>query len=167
MHEFSITEEQRKRAYEISYPDKVFNQNLTGERAGMIGALGEIMVADYFELEPHRYTGEDDEVYHYDINLWSVKLEVKTMNVYKPPTRMSDCCLTDYFDQKCDAYVFTAILNDQSKGWIEGWIRKGDFEKKAHYVKAGTIRERDGFKYQWNNYIVHVSDLESISGLKI
>jgi hypothetical protein len=166
MHEFIITDDQRKRAFEISFPDQVFNQNLTGQRAGMVGALGEILVSDYLGVDPHQYK-EEDSVYHYDIDHYGVKLEVKTMNVFRKPNKRSDCCLTDYFDQKCDAYVFTAILDDHSKGWIEGWIRKQDFKKKEEFIPAGTVRERDGFTYKWNNHIVHVKDLNDIGRLKV
>jgi hypothetical protein len=167
MHEFIITDDQRKRAFEISFPDQVFNQNKTGERAGMVGALGEIIVSDYLGVKPHAYKKDDGSVYDFDIDLFDIKLEVKTMNVYKAPTLDSDCCLTDYYDQKCDVYVFTAILNDQSKGWIEGWIRKKDFNKTEKFIPAGTVRERDGFTYKWNNHIVHVKDLNDIGRLKV
>ena len=66
MIEVDITEEQRDRAYDISNPGKVFNQNKTGARAGFIGALGEIVVSDYLGIEAHVYD-EELEVYDYDI----------------------------------------------------------------------------------------------------
>ena len=40
-----------QRARLISNPDVVLNQNKTGSRAGYIGALGEIVVADYLGVE--------------------------------------------------------------------------------------------------------------------
>ena len=118
MKEVSITDDMRKRARLISNPDVVLNQNKTGSRAGYIGALGEIVVADYLGVKPHN----NDEIYNYDMVWNDNNIEVKTMNLYYPPKEGTDCCTTTYYDQKCDMYFFVGLLNDKSKAWIEGSI---------------------------------------------
>ena len=157
MKAVSITDDMRTRARLISNPDIVFNQNKTGPRAGYIGALGEIIVADYLGVQPHN----NDEVYNYDMVWNDNKIEVKTMNLYYPPKEGTDCCTTTYYDQKCDMYFFVGLLNDKSKAWIEGCIYSKDFFKKANYIKKGTTRS-DGFTYKWDNWVVKVKDLSSV-----
>ena len=157
MKAVSITDDMRTRARLISNPDIVFNQNKTGPRAGYIGALGEIVVADYLGVHPHN----NDEVYNYDMVWNDNNIEVKTMNLYYPPKEGTDCCTTTYYDQKCDMYFFVGLLNDKSKAWIEGCIYSKDFFKKANYIKKGTTRS-DGFTYKWDNWVVKVKDLSSV-----
>ena len=164
MIEVEITEEQRDRAYDISNPGKVFNQNKTGARAGFIGALGEIVVSDYLGIKPHVYD-EELEVYDYDIMYKDKRLEVKTMNLYKPPSEITDCCTTTYYSQKCDGYVFVGLLADKSKAWIEGYITAKRFFKDATLMEKGTTRPRDGFVYRWDNWVTTVGNLDPIDKL--
>ena len=161
MKEVIITDDMRRRAKLISNPDVVLSQNKTGSRAGYIGALGEIVVADYLGTTPHN----DKEIYNYDM-LWNgQRVEVKTMNLYNPPKNTTDCCTTTYYDQKCDMYFFVGLLHDKSKAWIEGYIYSKEFYDKADYIKKGTVRG-DGFKYKWDNWVVKVKDLVSVEDNK-
>ena len=58
--------------------------------------------------------------------------------------------------------LFRSLLNDKSKAWIEGCIPTKEFYEKAKLIKAGTKRERDGFVYSWDNWVVTVADLHEL-----
>lgn len=158
MISINISEDQRARARKISNPDLVLKRNRTGKRAGYIGALGEIVVADYLGIKPHN----DSEIWNYDMKFNDTRIEVKTMNLYREPQSFTDCCTTTYYTQNCDMYVFVGLLHDKSRAWIEGCIPTSEFYNRAKFIKAGTRRERDGFTYNWDNWVVSVSDLYDV-----
>lgn len=163
--EFNLTERHKKEARNLnSLKQVILPHNKTGLRATEIGFLGEFIVADYLGCTPH-LNQEGNSIYHYDINYKGYKLEVKSMNRFVKPNYNTDCCLTTYFSQKCDIYVFVGIKNDKQKGWIKGWIDRRRFEDKAKFIKAGTIRTEDNFEYKWDNWIVKLKDLYPINSL--
>lgn len=164
--EVNITEKNRIDSQSLnSLKQTILPHNKTGLRASEIGFLGEIIVADYLGCRPHQ-NQSGKSLYHYDISYKGYMLEVKSMNRYKKPNENTDCCLTTYFSQKCDIYVFIGIKNNKQKGWIKGWIDRKGFEEKAKFIKAGTIRSEDNFEYKWDNWIIKVKDLYPINSLK-
>ena len=164
--EIEISDANREEAQKINtLAGIVLPQNKTGLRATEIGFLGELIVGNYLDSLPH-LNQLGNTVYHYDIIYKGFKIEVKSMNRFVKPLPNTDCCLTTYFSQNCDIYVFVGILNDKRKAWIKGWIDRKGFESKAKFIKAGTVRERDGFIYKWDNWIIQVKDLFPIETLK-
>ena len=169
MIEVFISDKQIKEAENLANIDKAYgtngyleNQNKTGKRAGLVGSLGEIMIRDNVSgIKLHEYQNKRD-MYNYDM-LWNEKkYDAKTMFVYKKPHMKKDACTTAYWEQKPEGFIFAYISNDYKKGWIAGHITYDDFYKKAKFVKAGTVRD-DGFKYEWDNYVCLISDLDQIS----
>ena len=168
MIEVNISDKQLEEAKQLANIDKAYgsegyleNQNKTGKRAGIVGSLGEIIIRDNLNgVRLHEYN-DKREMYNYDMIWNDKKYDAKTMFVYKKPQSFTDACTTAYWEQKPEGFVFAYIQNDYKKGWIAGHLSYDNFYKKSKFVKAGTIRN-DGFKYEWDNHVCTISDLDDI-----
>lgn len=113
--EIEISETNREEAKKLNtLSGIVLPQNKTGLRATEIGFLGELVVGNYLDSSPH-LNQLGNTVYHYDIKFKGYNIEVKSMNRFVKPMVYTDCCLTTYFSQNCDIYVFVGISNDKKK----------------------------------------------------
>lgn len=68
------------------------------------------------------------------------RVDVKTKKVTSKPKDNYLCTVADYnTDQRCDAYLFTRVMDDFSYAWICGWLPKEEFYKLAKFFKKGEI----------------------------
>ena len=111
------------------------------------GYIGEQIVKHAFSnLE---FSTSDD----YDLVYLGKKFDVKSVgcNSFPEPFHVGTV-FNDETKKDIDFYIFTRIKNDNSLGWITGFISKDDFFKKADTIKAGT--KNNNFTYEHNRYTI-------------
>lgn len=87
--------------------------------------------------------GREENTYDYDVVMESgLTVDVKTKMVRSTPRPHYDCSVpAAQVWQGCDVYAFARVLEDMSRGWYCGHLRKADFFAKARLIRAG---EQDG-----------------------
>ncbi len=146
MIEVSITKEQIERAKNLYGFYNIPNSFTKGE-SQIYGALGEIIFADYYNLNKSSHIGDKD----YDFLYRNKKIEIKTKKTSKRPLPYYLCSIPiNSLFQKCDEYVFVRILKDMTKGWICGWITKKNFFNMGFYSREGEIdpTSNDGYTFK-------------------
>ena len=161
MVEIEITEDQRKRAKEL-YEFNVLKGSVTKGKGNEVGALGEVIVLDYFsEKTETEYVGS----YDYDMIIKKKKVDVKTKLQNFAPKPYHRANIFAYnIRQKCDYYCFVAILSDLSKGWIIGWKQKDKFFEEAIFRKKGEVDEggtNEGWTFKDDCYCLNNSQLDN------
>jgi len=150
----SINEEQIKRAEKL-YPFKELDGSITGGKSNIYGALGEIIVYDYFSDK-----AEFKSTYDYDLIIDGYKVDVKTKRSTTTPKPYYLCSIFNYnTKQKCDYYFFTRVKEDLSEGYLLGYIDKKSFYKKAIYNKKGET-DGDYFVFKDNCYNLSIDKLK-------
>lgn len=158
MLEFNTTSNQIERAKEL-YQFQILNNSISKGKGNIIGALGEIIVFDY-------YTKKGVEIIHaqnydYDFLINGFRVECKTLASNFAPDLNYNCHLSAFNDrQKCEYYCFLQALNDYSKVWIKGMIRKEQFNQLKTLKRKGEL---DGnFTFRENTWIIKNHQLTKI-----
>lgn len=150
----SITQGQVDRAKKL-YPFKELRGSITSGKSNIFGSLGEILIQDRFsdrELDLN-------STYDYDLIIDGLKVDVKTKKTTVVPKDHYFCSISAFnTSQKCDYYFFVRILTDLSVGYLLGYIKKGDFFKKAKYKERGDL-DTNGFVFKDNCYNLMIRDL--------
>lgn len=123
------------------------------------GALGEILIIDYYKIPAQNIHGTAD----YDILYDNKKVDIKTKKVSnKPLSTYFSSISHNSFHQKCDEYVFVRINKNMTKAWICGWISKKDFFTKGRYYYEGDIdpTSSKGFTFKNDCMNVPIYELE-------
>jgi len=156
MIEIKITSEQIDRAEKL-YPFDNLNGSIMKGTSDLYGALGEIIVQDYFKSIGKNVSYEGN--YDYDLIIESKKIDVKTKKVLKLNTEYVLASVSAYnTKQQCDFYFFCQVSCDKSKGWILGYKSKSDFFEQAFFRKKGDVDE-DGFVFKGDCYNLKIKDL--------
>tara|TARA_R110000796_G_scaffold161858_2_gene278637 strand:- start:200 stop:736 length:537 start_codon:yes stop_codon:yes gene_type:complete len=158
MIEIKITDEQRKRAEEL-YEFNVLKGSVTKGEGNAVGALGEIIVLDYFG-KLAKYVGD----YDYDLIIRDKKVDVKTKKQKMRPAKHHSCNIFAYnTQQKCDWYCFVFVHQSLNYGWIMGWLTKDEFYKKATFRKGGEADPtlETSWVFKGNCYTIKVTDLDN------
>lgn len=159
MIEISITQQQIKRA-EILYKFKVLNNSITKGEGNLIGALGEIIVFDYYQNKGREV--EHCQHHDFDLMIEGFKVEIKTQETRFKPLHWFTCHVSDYnATQECDFYCFPFVNESMSTAWLAGMIKKNDFKERAVFKKEGEI----GFKkpFLCDTWTVRIDELIKIS----
>ena len=144
MIEINVTEKQLERAKNL-YEFKVLNNSISKGKGNLIGAIGEIVVFDY-------YTNKGKNVIHaqnfqYDLIIENYKIECKTLASNVTPKDYYNCHLSTFNDkQDCDYYCFLHALNDFSKVWIKGMLSKHEVNQLKTFKKKGELDGKFAFK---------------------
>jgi hypothetical protein len=144
MKEINVTEQQLERAKTL-YEFKVLNNSISKGKGNLIGAIGEIVVFDY-------YTNKGKNVIHaqnfqYDLIIENYKIECKTLASNVTPKDYYNCHLSTFNDkQDCDYYCFLHALNDFSKVWIKGMLSKHEVNQLKTFKKKGELDGKFAFK---------------------
>lgn len=146
--EFSPTSEQILKARKISESFALNSRSFMGGKRNLYAFLAEVVVGDF--LEESGWMKPDGFSINYDIvspngKKWDIKNKMTTVK----PRANYNCTIYNYFDQKCDGYIFTRTKKDLSKVWILGWINKSDLlerglEFEAGHVDDNMVMERGG-----------------------
>ena len=156
--EIDITEDQRERAKEL-YDFDDLKDSITSGKSNIFGALGEIIIADY-------YTNMGLEIdfnstYDYDLIMQGYKIDVKTKKTTVEPQDHFFCSIPDCnTTQNCDFYYFVRITEDLETAYILGFKSKDAFFKEAIFNKKGEVD--DGFTFKADCYNLKISQLRKI-----
>ena len=130
--------------------------SITGSRSHVVGAIGEVIVADL--------TGASEaNTYDYDLVRDGERIDVKTKRCNTRPFPHYDCSVAAHgTNQNCDSYVFVRILTDTSRAWILGSIPKPDFYTRATKYKRGDVDPANGFIFKADCYNLPISELSDV-----
>ena len=130
--------------------------SITGSLSHVVGAIGEIIVADAMGAN-------ESNTYDYDLVRDGERIDVKTKRCNTRPFPHYDCSVAAHgTNQNCDSYVFVRILTDTSRAWILGSIPKPDFYTRATKYKRGDIDPTNGFTFKADCYNLPISELSDV-----
>ena len=134
--------------------------SITGSLSHVVGAIGEIIVADAIGAN-------ESNTYDYDLVRDGERIDVKTKRCNTRPFPHYDCSVAAHgANQNCDSYIFVRILTDTSRAWILGSIPKQDFYTKATKYKRGDIDPANGFTFKADCYNLPISELSDVQKSK-
>ena len=126
------------------YDFKKLNNSITEGQSQIYGALGEVMVMNFFKLyyENVEYVGS----YDFDIKINGKKIDVKTIKTDKEPTKDFNANISAFnITQKTDFYLWCSVAENMKYGYIIGYLEKDEFYKIAQLKKKGEI--------DWGNWV--------------
>lgn len=126
------------------YDFKKLNNSITEGQSQIYGALGEVMVMNFFKLyyENVEYVGS----YDFDLKINGKKIDVKTIKTDKEPTKDFNANISAFnITQKTDFYLWCSVAENMKYGYIIGYLEKDEFYKIAQLKKKGEI--------DWGNWV--------------
>lgn len=156
MIEVKITPELIQRARKKTATVGNLQGSITGSLSHVVGAIGEIIVADVMGAD-------ESNTYDYDLVRDGERIDVKTKRCNTRPFPHYDCSVAAHgTKQDCDSYVFVRILTDSSRAWILGSIPKQDFYTKATKHRRGDVDPANGFTFKADCYNLQISELSDV-----
>lgn len=156
MIEVDINDTQIQRA-ESLYTFNSLTGSITRGQSQIYGAIGEILVHDYFVARGA--TVDFNSTYDYDLVINGAKVDVKTKRTTVKPMHDYLCSISSYnIRQKCDYYFFVRVKEGLSKGYLLGYKEKSMFFANAAYQKRGDT-DTNGWKFKDDCYNIPVSGL--------
>lgn len=160
MIEIPINDDYMRRAREKASTVGILQGSITGGTSNVVGAIGEIIVADSIEAK-------QINTYDYDLVKDGVRIDVKTKRCNTKPLPNYDCSVALHgTKQDCDAYVFVRILTDLTKAWILGGISKQSFYKEATLYRKGDVDSDNGFMFKADCYNLKIDKLSPVHEIK-
>ena len=156
----SVTEFHLTRARDLFDFQKLKNSITDGE-GNLAGALGEIIVCEYYNFE-------QTNTFDYDLKINSTRIDVKTKR-FTPrytPDKSWNINVSDFNTrQDCDHYCFVGIADDYSCAYIYGFIAKKEFFKIAVFGKKNDIdpNGNGSWKFKSDCYNILISQLNELS----
>ena len=158
--EIQINSDYMSRAREKASSVGILQGSITGGTRNVIGAIGEVIVADSINAD-------EISTYDYDLVKDGKRIDVKTKRCNTKPLPNYDCSVALHgTKQDCDAYVFVRILTDMSKAWILGGISKHKFYKEATLYRKGDIDYNNGYTFKADCYNLQISQLSPCHEIK-
>lgn len=152
------------------YPFDNLKNSVTQGKSKLIGALGEIAVADFFRSKGYDVVENDGNnrfSYDYDLLINGYKVEVKAnKGKAAPPDFFEYGFLAKNTKQKCDFYFFILIKEDLSDAFLLGFKSRSEFFQKAKFYKSGDPMI-SGFKIVHDTYAIKVSEMDRFKFDKI
>ncbi len=126
--------------------------SITEGRSQLYGAVGEVMVAKYYNAT---YVGN----YDYDLLISNHKVDVKTKRTSHQPKPFYLCSIAaTNIKQECDFYYFVRVRTDLSLCYLLGYLPKDKFFEIADFKKKGDS-DVNNFVFKEDCYNVPVSEL--------
>lgn len=153
--ELTITPAQIEEAKQL-YEFEQLNDSITKGKGNLFGAVGEVVVKDYF---PHAQIVGD---YDFDIMIKGFKVDVKTKRANYPPQPDELCSVAAAnIRQKCDYYFFVRVLENLKTAYLLGYLSKQDFYTKAAFNLKGETDKtsRHGWKFKADCFNIAIKDL--------
>lgn len=126
------------------YDFKKLRNSITEGQSQIYGALGEVMVMNFFKLyyENVEYVGS----YDFDLKINGKKIDVKTIKTDKEPSKDFNANISAFnITQKTDFYLWCSVAENMKYGYIIGYLEKDEFYKIAQLKKKGEI--------DWGNWV--------------
>lgn len=157
MLEIAITPDHISRAKKKTAAVGILQGSITGGLSNVVGAIGEIIVADL--------TGAlESNTHNYDLIENGKRVDVKTKRCNTKPLPNYDCSVAAHgTKQDCDEYVFVRIMCDMSRAWILGRVGKQQFFEKAIRYSRGDVDPANGFVFKADCYNLPIRNLEPVS----
>lgn len=150
----SISLDQLERA-RSRYEFRALNGSITKGASNIYGALGEVLVADYFN---HRSV-VDQSTYDYDLIIDGHRVDVKTKRTTVAPKQDYLCSVSAFnTGQACDYYFFVRINESKTLGYLLGYIGKQEFYRNGFMRNKGDA-DVNGFIFKDDCYNIKISDL--------
>lgn len=156
----NISSSQIKRAEQL-YPFTKLRGSITNGKSNIFGALGEIIIYDFFIK--NGYNVNFFSTYNYDLIINDYKIDVKTKKTSVIPQINYLCSISSYNTvQKCDYYFFVRIKEDMKKGFLLGYLSKKEFFQKSIF-KNKNDKDINGWKFKDDCYNIEISNLHKFS----
>ena len=112
MIEIPINDDYMNRAREKASTVGILQGSITGGTSNVVGAIGEIIVADSIEAEQMN-------TYDYDLVKDGMRIDVKTKRCNSKPKPFYDCSVALHgSNPDCGAYVFVRLLSALTNAWL-------------------------------------------------
>jgi hypothetical protein len=163
IHEVVIKPKWLEQATLLSEEMGVLRNSITRGQGNLAGFIGEIVVYNLV------LGGFHENTFDYDIIKNDVKYDIKTKRCTSTPMPNYECSIAGMNpNQKCDYYIFTRVLNDQSICWVLGFLSKKEYFKKARFCKMGEVDSKShmGWRFKADCYNVEIQDLKDIYKIK-
>ena len=156
MIELKITGESLDAANKL-FEFKKLNNSITEGGGNFAGALGEVLVCDYFK-------GEQKNTFDYDLIINNKKIDVKTKRFtekFKPNNKWNLNIPDFNTTQACDYYCFVGMADDYKRAFLYGFIEKVKFYEIATFGKAGAIdpNGNGSWKFRADCYNILIAEL--------
>ncbi len=149
-----INNEQIQRAKSL-YPFGALNGSITNGRSNIYGALGEVVVMDYYS----HLDVDTESTYDYDMIIDGHKVDVKTKHTTVVPRDFYLCSVSDWnTTQACDFYFFVRVMKDMSRAFLLGYMSPKQFYRDAFWKNKGEL-DVNGFDFKSDGYHIKISDL--------
>tara|TARA_R110001599_G_scaffold338317_1_gene557275 strand:+ start:66 stop:563 length:498 start_codon:yes stop_codon:yes gene_type:complete len=164
MIEIKINNEQFKRAEKL-YEFKELKGSITKGESNIYGAVGEIVVNDYYLNKGVNV--DFTSTFDYDLIIDNYKVDVKTKKYtskFKPNMKWN-LNISDYnTTQKCDFYFFIGVSDDFSNAFLYGYIDNKTFYAKAIFNKKNKIDPNGNglWRFKDDCYNLPISSLEKL-----
>ena len=146
-----ITKNQINRAKEL-YSFKELNGSITKGISNIYGAIGEIIIHDY-------YNAKFESTYDYDLIIGDYKIDVKTKRTTVVPKDHYLCSITAFnIKQKCDYYFFVRVNENMEDCYLLGYKAKEDFFLEAKFAKKGDL-DVNGWRFKDDCYNLEIGRL--------
>jgi hypothetical protein len=154
----NITKDQIKRASEL-YSFTSLNGSITKGKSNKYGALGEVLVFDYFKDKGLEVSFES--TFDYDLIIQGYTIDVKTKRTTVTPKHHYLCSISAFnTKQKCNLYFFVRIKEDFSNAYLLGYKKKKVFFEYATFNKKGSL-DVNGWTFKDDCYNLPIGDLDS------
>lgn len=141
------------------YGFKKLHNSITEGESQIYGALGEVMVMNFFKLhyENVEYVGS----YDFDLKINGKKIDVKTFKTDKTPTKFFNVNISAYnITQKTDYYLWCSVAENMKYGYIIGYMEKDEFYKIAELKKKGEI-DRGEWVFKSDTYTTKIKNIKT------
>ena len=156
MIKLDISKEQFERAENL-YEFKALNNSITKGESNIFGAIGEVMVHDFFAIKG--VDVDHTSTYDYDMIIDGHKIDVKCKATNYEPKDYFNCAIPALqARQKCDFYFFTFATYDFKTCYLAGYKQKAAYFKESRFVRKGEI-DHSNWKFKADNYIVQIKNL--------
>ena len=130
-----VTPEQLTRAREL-YEFHNIKNSVTKGKSEIYGAIGEIVVMDYFgdRVNSKKSTRNNDM----EIDNRKVEVKSKRTTAYVLPHYLCSVFASSTH-QQCQVYFFTRVTEDLKTAYLIGWLPRREFYDNATFYKKGEI----------------------------
>jgi len=159
MIELEITEGQKCKAFAM-YDFDTLKDSITDGKSKLWGALGEIVVHDFFNDQGYETEYKPTKDFDLVISTFTVDVKTKRTTV-KPRMNYWATIAATSKHQRCDMYFFVRILKNLSTAYLLGYLPSDTFWEVAKFYKKGEIDPLgDGeWRFAADCYNVKMEDL--------
>lgn len=152
----TISEDQIERAKTL-YSFEGLKGSITKGESNIFGAIGEIVVNDYFIKNGFKV--DFNSTFDFDLKINDWKVDVKTKKTKYTPKMDYLCSISAYnTKQDCDFYFFCRVLESFEKCYLLGYKKKNEFFKLSQFNKKGEL-DVNGWDFKDDCYNLKIKNL--------